>query len=132
MGCFKDELCGVPMKQFYSLNPKVYAFQTTEIDKLDRSVFKDNDEYNDMKRLEYNRKAKGVFKITVKQIKKSDYKYVLDTGNCINKDVHAIRSMNHKVYTIKPTKTCLSPWYDKMKVIHNMNCEPFGYKSNEI
>ena len=113
MGGFKDELEGVPMDHFSSLNPKVYAFQTAE-----------NQE---------TRKAKGVSKVVIKkEINKSDYTHVLNTGEHINKDVYAIRSMEHKVYTIKTNKTCLTPWYDKIEVVHNMNCVPFGYKGNNI
>ena len=60
--------------------------------------------------------------------KQPDYNHVLNTGDSINKDVYAIRSMEHKVYTIKTNKTCLTAWYDKFKMIDNNTCIPFGYK----
>jgi hypothetical protein len=67
-----------------------------------------------------------------KEIKNADYNHVLDTGDSINKDVYAIRSMAHKVYTIKTNKTCLTSWYDKMHMADNNTCIPFGYKGNNI
>ena len=113
LGKFKDELNGVVMKNFTALNPKVYCFKTVE----DKET----------------RKAKGVSKVVLKKdIKNSDYDYVLNTEENINRSVVSIRSIAHKVYTIKTNKTCLTPWYDKFKVIDNNNCEPFGYKPKVI
>ena len=113
LGKFKDELNGVVMKNFTALNPKVYCFKTVE----------DKD----------TRKAKGVSKVVLKKdIKNSDYDHVLNTEENVNRSVVSIRSIAHKVYTIKTNKTCLTPWYDKFKVIDNNNCEPFGYKPKVI
>jgi hypothetical protein len=112
IGKFKDELQAVPMKYFTALNPKVYCFKCED---------------------EETRKAKGVSKVVLKkEIKNSDYNHVLNTGDSINKDVYAIRSMAHKVYTIKTNKTCLTPYYDKLKMIDNNTCVPFGYVGNKI
>ena len=72
---------GVPMKYFTGLNPKVYCYKCEDVE---------------------TRKAKGVSKVVLKkEIKHADYNHVLDTGDSISKDVYAIRSMEHKVYTIK-------------------------------
>ena len=104
---------GKALETWRALYPKSYAFKTTENKKV--------------------RKTKWISKVVVKkEIKHEGYKHVLDTGDCINKDVYAIRSLEHKVYTIKTNKTCLTPWYDKMKVVDNINCIPFGYKRNKI
>ena len=108
IGKFKDELHGIPMRNFTGLNPKVYCYKCEEVE---------------------TRKAKGVSKVVLKkEIKNSDYNHVLNTGDSINKDVYAIRSMAHKVYTIKTNKTCLTPYYDKMYMVDNNTCIPFGYK----
>ena len=113
LGTLNDELEGVPMNNVSSLNPNVYVFQT--------------DEHKEVG------KADGVSKVVVKkEINNGYYKYMLDTGDCINRDVYAIISMNHTVYTTKTNKTCLTPWYDKAVVIDNISCVPFGYKGNLI
>jgi hypothetical protein len=108
IGKFKDELNEVPMRDFTGLNPKVYCYQCEDVE---------------------TRKAKGVSKVVLKRnIKNADYNHVLNTGDSISKDVHAIRSMEHKVYTIKTNKTCLTPYYDKMHTVDINTCVPFGYK----
>lgn len=109
LGKMKDEMQGAPMKYFTALNPKVYCYECENVDV---------------------RKAKGVKKATLKKdIKNSDYNHVLNTGENINKDVYGIRSIGHKVYTLKTNKTCLSPWYDKMNMPDNNNCIPYGHYS---
>ena len=125
LGKFKDELNGVVMKNFTALNPKVYCFKTVE----DNETVEDDETVEDSG----TRKAKGVSKVVLKKdIKNSDYDHVLNTEENVNRSVVSIRSIAHKVYTIKTNKTCLTPWYDKFKVIDNNNCEPVGYKPKVI
>ena len=109
VGKMKDEMQGVPMTCFTALNPKVYCYQCEDEDV---------------------RKAKGVKKATLKKdITNSDYNAVLNTGDTVSRDVYGIRSLEHKVYTIKTTKTCLSPWYDKLNMPDNNTCIPYGHYS---
>ena len=109
LGKFKDEMSGVPMKYFVGLNPRVYCYEC------------ENEEV---------RKAKGVKKATLKKdIKNSDYNHVLESGETLERDVYGIRSLGHKVYTLKTKKTCLSPWYNKMNMPDNNSCIPFGHYS---
>ena len=109
LGKFKDELEGVPMKYFTALNPKVYCFESA-----DASV----------------RKCKGVSKVVVKkEITNSDFKKVIDTGENIKKNVCAIRSFNHAVYTIETEKKCLTNYYDKMHMTDSNTCVPYGHYS---
>ena len=67
-----------------------------------------------------------------KDLKNSDYDHVVNTEENVNRSVVSIQSIAHKVYTIKTNGTCLSPWYDKFKVIDINNCEPFGGKPEDI
>ena len=109
LGKFKDELEGIPMKSFTALNPKVYCFDYAEKDV---------------------RKCKGVSKAVVKkELKNSDFKKVLDTGESINKDVYGIRSFKHEVFTVRTEKTCLTNYYDKMYMTDYNTCVPYGHYS---
>ena len=85
---------------------------------------------NDDKVYEENhntKKAKGVSKVVLKkEITHDDYVKVLQTGVPITKDIVSIRSFDHQLYTIKQNKTCITSWYDKMNMLDNLNCVPFG------
>ena len=43
-------------------------------------------------------------------------------------DKISIRSFDHQLYTVQQKKVVLTSWYDKMNMISNVDCEPFGYK----
>ena len=109
----KDELNGVERQNLTALNPRIYCFKTVE----------------DVE----TRKATWVHKVVLKKDEKnSDYDHVVNTEKNVNRSVVSIQSIAHKVYTIKTHGTCLSPWYDKFKVIDINNCEPFGCKPEDI
>jgi hypothetical protein len=128
LGKFKDELEGVPLKYFTALNPKVYCFESSN-----ESVRECNNPVSGEKKKPIEpivRKCKGVSKVVVKkEISNADFKKVLDTGENIYKDVHAIRSFNHEVYTIKTEKKCLTNHYDKMYLTDYNTCVPYGHYS---
>ena len=110
LGMFKDELCSIPMKEFTALNPKVYSFQGVN---------------------ENAKKLKGVSKVVVKkEITHNDYNTVLQTGESIKRDVVGFRSFEHQIYTVKTNKTALTAYYDKLYMIDNNNCAPYGYYKN--
>ena len=110
LGMFKDELCSMPMKQFTALNPKVYSFQGVN---------------------ENAKKLKGISKVVVKkEITHNDYNTVLQTGESIKRDVVGFRSFEHQIYTVKTNKTALTAYYDKLYMIDNNNCVPYGYYKN--
>ena len=118
LGMFKDELQSLPMKEWTALNPKVYSF--TNVSHKDFEKGKDN-----------FKKLKGISRVVVKNdITHEDYHKVLRDGTSIKKDVVSIRSFNHKVYTIKTPKIALTAFYDKLYMIDNNNCVPFGYENN--
>ena len=131
LGMFKDELNGVPMTEFTALNPKAYCFKTVEVDTLNPEayVFKDAATLNSAKKTEKTKKGKGVSRVVLKkEITNEDYKQVLETGESLSKDMHAIRSFNHEVFTIKTNKKCLTNFYDKMYMTGPNDCLPYGYK----
>jgi hypothetical protein len=107
LGRFKDELNGMVMSEFFGLNPKSYAFQYQNIEK---------------------QKAKGVSKAVVdKLIKFNDYKNTLETNKSTIREVVRIRSFNQQLFTYKQEQIALTSFYDKMKMIDSINCEPYGY-----
>jgi hypothetical protein len=116
LGMMKDELKTLIMKEFISLNPKVYSM-----------TFKDDD--GEMKIPSRNiKKLKGVSKATVKHdITHEDYKHVMNTGEALSRKTVGIRSYKHQLYTTEAEKLCLSSWYDKMQMQSPFECVPFGY-----
>ena len=119
LGKFKDEMNSLLIKEFISLNPKVYSII--------------HEEYNDKNKNTYwkNKKTlKGVSKAVVKNdIQHTDYVDVISKNNVVSKDVVSIRSFNHQLYTYTASKIALTSFYDKMCMINNIDCLPFGYKS---
>jgi len=78
--------------------------------------------------IENKKTLKGVSKTVVKnEIKHDDYVNVLDKGKSQARDVVAIRSYNHQLFTVQQKKIALTSYYDKMNLIDNLNCVPFGY-----
>jgi hypothetical protein len=134
LGKFKDEMSGKPMTEVLALNPKVYSYkylgfadEDTEegkkkfIDDFERELIEIN-----------KKKVKGVSKVVVKNdIKHEDFKHVLDSNESISKDVYRIQSFNQQLFTIVQTKTALTPYYDKMYMVNNNECVPFGFMQDE-
>ena len=75
------------------------------------------------------KKCKGVSKAVVKKdITHDDYLYVLKTGESLSKTVVGFASDNHEIHTTKMKKKALTSWYDKMNMLDEINCVPFGYR----
>jgi uncharacterized pyridoxamine 5'-phosphate oxidase family protein len=75
------------------------------------------------------KKGKGVPKVVLKnEIEDEDYIAVLDTNEPEIRNVTAIRSFDHKIYTCTNKKVVLTGYYDKMQMINSVDCVPFGYK----
>ena len=112
LGKFKDEKNSLIIKEFISLNPKVYSVNHLE------------------KNQTINKKVlKGVSKAVVKnEITYNDYVNVLQKNEVLKKDVTSLRSFNHQLYTYRDNKIALTSYYDKMKMLDSINCVPFGYK----
>ena len=112
LGMFKDELHGLIMIEFIGLTPKIYSYN-----------------YLTLTGEVINKKTlKGISKTTVeKDINHNDYVKTKESSVNIEKDMTTIRSFKHRIYTIKQTKTALSSFYDKMRMIDDSNCVPFGF-----
>jgi hypothetical protein len=77
------------------------------------------------------KKAKGVSSVIVeKTLPFKVYKKVLETDITVRREITAIRSFNQELFTISMEKDCLTNYYDKMRMINNIECIPFGYESN--
>jgi hypothetical protein len=112
LGKFKDELNSCIMTEFLALNPKVYSYN-----------YLDENET-----IKNSKKAKGVSKAVVKKnITFKDYETTLNSNESCVRDVVGIRSFNHQLFTVKNQKIALSSWYDKMVMVNEIDCEPFGY-----
>ena len=80
--------------------------------------------------IEKNKKVcKGVKAVVLKnQITHQGYQNVLETDEPAKRDIISIRSFNHQLYTHKTAdEIALSSFYDKMRMIDNISCVPFGY-----
>ena len=116
MGKFKDELHGMPMTEMLGLNPKSYAFRWQK----------------ECKNIAETKKAKGVPKATVdKDMKFESYEYVLKKGTLATREVTNIGSFNQQLFTFNTQKIVLNGFYDKMKMLNQIDCEPFGFLGNE-
>ena len=116
LGKMKDELQALPMIEFISRSRKVYSYickTGVDDDIVEKNV----------------KKLKGVSKAVVKnQITHQDFNAVLHSGKSIKRDIVAIRSLKHQLYTIKQSKVALTAYYDKFAMLDNIHCVPFGFK----
>jgi hypothetical protein len=61
------------------------------------------------------------------EITHNDYVNVLNTDTKEIRSVCSIRSFNHQLVTYVQDKVALTSWYDKMIMIDNNTCVPYGY-----
>ncbi|MFM7983816.1 MAG: hypothetical protein ACKPKO_31275, partial [Candidatus Fonsibacter sp.] len=88
LGKFKDEIHGLVMTEFIGLNPKCYSFNHINNEKCSNK-----------------KKLKGISKVVVKnEISHNDYINTMKTNNQVKKNVVALRSFDHQIYTIKNEK----------------------------
>ena len=79
------------------------------------------------------KKGKGAPNVVIKnEIDHQNYNDVIESSDpdkrILKKDVTAIRSFDHQIYTCTSTKVALISYYDKMEMINSVDCVPFGYK----
>ena len=112
LGFFKDELHSQIMLEFIGLNPKCYGYRYQSL-KQDKII--------------EGKKAKGVSRTIVENtLPFSVYKNTLDTDKTVRREITSIRSFNQQLFTTSTMKDCLSSYYDKMKLLNKLDCEPFG------
>ena len=100
------------MTEFLGLNPKTYGFRWQ----------KEGTEIAEVK------KAKGVpFATVAKDMNFESYEEVLQEGNLAKREVTTIGSFNQQLFTFNSPKLLLNAFYDKMKMLNKIDCEPYGY-----
>ena len=105
--CFKDALNGRVMTELLGLNLKSYAFKFQHIEK---------------KRAQWVSKA-----VVDKLFILTDYKHSLITNKSLVINVVSISSFSQQLFTYKQNNIALTSFYDKMKMLDSINCEPYGY-----
>ena len=100
IGKFKDEACGIPIKEFVGLRSKMYSY------------VKDNKKEA--------RTAKGIKKVVINNnIKHEDYKNVLLENRQIQHTMKTIRSSKHQLGSYEINKISLSCFDDKRYILNN-------------
>lgn len=102
VGKMKDEMNSDIITEFVSLQPKVYSYSYIK-----------NGENKESK------KAKGVKKSVIKDLKFETYKNVLFNQKEIYRQQNVIRSKNHKISTIQQEKKALSYKDDKRFILND-------------
>ena len=120
LGYFKDELHSQVLTEFLALSPKCYAFRFQSLKE------------KSLNQILEKKKAKGVSNVIVeKTLPFKVYKNVLETDKTVRREITSIRSFNQELFTISVEKDCLTNYYDKMRMLNNIECEPFGFNNNE-
>jgi hypothetical protein len=116
LGYFKDELNSQILTEWLSLNPKCYAFRYESLKEKTKNEILEK------------KKAKGVSHVMVKKtLPFKVYQNVLETDKTVRREITSIRSFNQELFTISTDKDCLTNYYDKFRMINNIECVPFGY-----
>lgn len=101
-GLFKDELNGRLMTEFVGLRAKCYAIRSLDGNSRNDKI----------------KKAKGVKKNVLKNKITFDHYIECIMNNCeIVENQNTIRSVMHRVYTIRQNKVALNPFDDKRYLI---------------
>ena len=116
IGKMKDEMHTLVIKDYLALNLKIHMHNHQALNTDSEIV------------VETSKVLKGVSTIVVEnEIKAQDYKDALEKGTIAKRDVTSLRSFNHQVYTYAQNKVALTSHHDKMKMINEIDCVPFGY-----
>ena len=108
IGKMKDELNGIPMREFVGLRAKLYAYtyDQTEV-----------------------KKCKRVSSVAVKDsIIFADYKQSLMERKITSVGYHKIQSSLHQLETVYQNKVALSFYDDKRYLLDDINSLPYGHK----
>ena len=111
LGKLKSEVSDNIITEFLALSPKCYSYRYLVEGKTKES-----------------KKAKGIsMSVVDKTIKYDDYHEVLTTEESQTRKIYGIRSFNQQLFTVMENKVALTPFYDKMQMIDEIKCEPYGY-----
>ena len=109
LGKFTSEVGSNIKPEFIALSPKSYSYKYC---------------HKEIK------KAKGVsLSVSDKTMEFADYKRVLDSNQSQMRTIYGIRSFNQQLDTTCEDKVILTSFYDKLKMLDSINCEPFGFMS---
>ena len=116
LGKFKSEVGDKIITEFCGLNPKSYAYNYLENDKI-----------------KTGKRAKGISTSVVdKQIEFKDYKEVCETSTTQTRQIYNIKSVNQQLFTMFEKKVALNCFYDKMAMANEIDCIPYGYKNLNV
>ncbi len=108
LGKMKSEVGSKIITEFVGLSPKSYSYKY-----CDKEV----------------KKAKGVsLAVSDKTMEFADYRRVMESNKIQTRPIYGIRSFNQQLFTTLEDKVVLNSFYDKMKMIDSISCEPFGFK----
>ena len=103
----KDELGGEIMEEFFTLRPKMYTYKTGNFEA---------------------KKCKGIKKCVVgKMITFEDYKNCLFSGDISYRSQLMLRSLKHRIQTLKANKVALSRDDDKRITIDEISSLARGH-----
>jgi hypothetical protein len=107
IGCFKDELNSVLIKEFVGLRPKMYSILSQQGEK---------------------KTAKGVSKHVVRaKIRHEHYRTCLYELQSTRETLVRIQSIDHKLYTIEVNKIALCAFDDKRYLMNTVSSVPYGH-----
>ena len=111
IGKFKDETNGVPITAFVGLRPKMYAMKVAGVDK---------------------KTAKGISKTAIRKILTFEkFKETLFECKADKIQMTRFQSVNHQIYTVRLSKTGLSPADDKRFLLDDgVNSTAHGHFAN--
>ena len=119
LGFFKDELHSQILTEWLSLNPKCYAYRYQSLAEQNKIL--------------ESKKAKGVSHVIVKKtLPFKTYQNTLEKDQTVRREITSIRSFNQELFSTSNPKDCLTSYYDKMKMLNNIECEPFGFFSTAM
>ena len=108
LGKMKSEVGDKTITEFVGLSPKSYAYKY-----CDKEI----------------KKCKGVsLSVSDKTMSFQDYRRVMETNNSQTRTIYSIRSFNQQIFTTITDKIVLNSFYDKLKLLDEINCIPFGYE----
>ena len=112
LGCFKDETSGCEIEEMILLKPKMYAMK--------------------LQQNNYIKRAKGISKSVVRDIKFSDYQTTFDEMKQSHVNMTIIKSRLHSIETVTFRKRALSAWEDKRCWLDVNHSLPHGHYGTGI
>jgi hypothetical protein len=108
LGKMKSEVGSKLITEFVGLSPKSYSYKYC----CDKQC----------------KKSKGVsLAVSDKTMDFDDYKRVMVNRNYQTRPIFNIKSFNQQIYTTVEDKVVLNAFYDKLQLLNDIDCIPFGF-----